>query len=128
MIGWKKVEIRNESGFVRNAILKLKVTGRVIEPTRKAEVLSSRGIFREVTKFRTDKLTVLAAYRPRTLKPVVLKEGEYIGAAHWSADEFRYVVGKVHKPQFKLNTDVGVDCASGLHFFDRRSNAEDWDR
>lgn len=133
VIGWKAVSICVKDDiagttFVRKAILKVEVLGTIVVPRFNATVYSPKGGAREVKKFRTNKFKVLAAYRPRTLKPIVLKEGEFMCSTHMSSYEpYIYKVGRIHKPANGFSTDTGRDCAPGLYFFANRNPAEDWD-
>lgn len=139
MIGWKKVEICGKYGRTgRYAILKLDIRGKVVKPDQTATVYPPRGYTRFVTKFRTDKLKVLEAFRPRTREHVVLKEGEFFIAGHVSGmgldvkessvigTVYEYKVGRIQKPANKFNPSPSAGCAAGLHFFDVRANAENW--
>lgn len=130
MIGWKKVRIYDAEGFYtgRCAILKLDITGQVVRPEKEAEITSDRGHTNYVTKFRTDRLTVLAAFRPRTNQPVVLKKGERLGAIRWDHNDYTYKVGKVQRPSNRFVKNPLRDCAAGLHYFITRAHAEAWDR
>ena len=130
MIGWKKVRIYDSSGSwtYRSALLKLDITGEVVRPDVGAEVFNDRGRYRRVLKMRTDKLKVLAAFRPHTNKPVVLKKGECFGSIKWDNSDYTYRVGAVQRPANRFSKDPNKDCGAGLHFFLSRRHAENWGR
>jgi hypothetical protein len=39
---------------------------------------------------------------------------------------YKYHIGKIHNPRHPLDTDVREDCSSGIHFFSKRSDAENY--
>jgi len=128
MIGWKKVYIYEKDGYWTRkvAILKLDVTGLVVEPVNPALVVDRLNQARYVLKYRTDRLKVLAAFQTHSTRPSVLQPGEYFAAMIYKYSSYRYSLGKVQRPTRRLVKNVNNSCASGLHFFAKRAHAEDW--
>lgn len=125
-IGWKKAYLRRRftesywgmrshyTDYCIPVVLKLEILGTVVKPIQKHWV---GGLGREIAKYRTDKVRVLAMYdtKGKRLDQASAVSGHNIG--------FRYYVGKV-KSEPALSTDPHYDCAAGIHYFKSRKAAE----
>ncbi len=99
-VGWKKV--------AGNVILKLKI----LPDAKRTSSLVGR-------KCRASKVLVLDAFRITGAK---LKEKKFVSG--WNPD-FTYEIGKTAEV-FDFNRDIRIECASGIHFFVTRKEAEEW--
>lgn len=132
-IGWKIVDyevINKYFVHYRKALLKLEILGPVVTPHKKIYLVpycKSSEFAHMITKFRTSKVRVLAAwpvhYSGKTGRQFTEKN---MPAKFMSSykESFWYKTGKVRTTE--LDIDANLDCASGIHFFAQRRHACWW--
>lgn len=108
-IGWKKVDVRDETGlWRRTAVLKLEIRGDVLFSSCDDDYYPNLH-----NKIRTNELKVLSGPRLRT--------GEEFCSGR--VRDFRYEVGKIYRVRLSRKERA---CASGLHFFLKRKQAAEY--
>jgi len=119
--GWKKIfcdcnGFRNRIPFIAQLIMPIGAT-----------IVTPRGWY----KYRTDKAIVKSIIPADEADNDIKKLGpnylyQNCECYSWINISYRYQVGKIHEPRSPLNKDIREDCASGIHFFDNRRDAEDF--
>ena len=118
-IGWKKVAIYKtkdqfvDYGFQQDAILKLEILGDV----RHGPEMYNGGM----RKSRTSRVRVLAVYALKTTRKIK----KYFRIESFHDGNYTYKVGAIKKPKLPFSKGR-QECASGIHFFEVRSWAEQW--
>ena len=109
-VGWKKANVDNPSGATWDkAIVKLEIP----EDAKRTSATTN--------KCRCDKAKVIAAYR---MDGKELDRDTPIKSMHDTG--FTYKVGDIITPEEPFCEDRWQECASGIHFFINRSEAERW--
>lgn len=127
-IGWKKVYFIT-NGIKYAAIVKLQILGRVVKPHRTVSLVVE-GQSQYVPKYRTSKARVLNVSPTTSALQQMRIDG--VSVENWDKIVFeahsgyKYYNGKTCVPQEKFDDNPDNDCSSGIHFFDRKCEAQAW--
>lgn len=121
MIGYKKVQCWRGNRIVGYAILKLKIIGEVVAPIGHTKKRTSCAMVLSIVETGTKIDPCTTNMRCFWQKRRIVYD--HLRSMH---DETRYFVDKRMTPKKKFNRNPGIDCASGIYFFDDIKGARNY--